>query len=182
VKKLPTFLDDREPELLLRATETERDRMLLFLMLFLGLRVSEVTKLEIRHLDFSLGFLWVREGKGKKDRCLPIPKKLVGPLRAWVGFRKSGYVFVSPRGGKLAERSVQMLMKRLAVRAGLVDANKARRVTPHKLRHAFCTRLLNAGVPVHEVRDLMGHSSIAVTDRYSHASPEHLRRAVERAY
>ena len=65
-----------------------------------------------------------------------------------------------------------MRVKRGAVTAGLTGAMDYRKYTPHKLRHAFCTRLLDAKVPIHDVRDLMGHSSVAVTDRYSHCSPE----------
>lgn len=181
-KRLPTFLQATEPETLLRATSRERDRLLLMVMLMCGLRVSELCKLQVEHLEFERGVLWVREGKGSKDRAGPLPKRLIGPLRGWVGARRTGYVFPSPRGGRLSTRAVQVLVKRTAARAGLVDALANRKYTPHKLRHAFCTRLLDAGVPIHDVRDLMGHSSIAVTDRYSHCAPERLREAVDSVY
>lgn len=180
-KKLPTIPDFRDLDRLLRATTRERDRLMLMLARFMGLRVSEICKLQIAHLDFGRNFLNVREGKGKKDRCLPIPEFLVGPLRGWVGPRRTGPFFPSPRGGHLKPRGVQLLVKRLAVKAGLSDASKPRYFRPHALRHAFCSTLLANGTPVHEARDLMGHSSIAVTDKYSHSTPEHLRAAIERA-
>lgn len=180
-RKLPTIPDFGDLDKILRATTRERDRLMLLLARFMGLRVSEIVKLCVEHLDFSRKFLMVREGKGKKDRCLPLAAWLVGPLRGWVGSRKSGPVFPSPRGGRLTTRAVQYLVKRLAVKAGVPGAAQARLFRPHALRHAFCSTLLANGVPVHEARDLMGHSSISTTDRYAHSTPEHLRAAVERA-
>lgn len=178
-RKLPTFLTDREVDALLRATATQRDRLILFVMRFLGLRVSEVSKLRVEHIDFAGPTLMVREGKGRKDRALPLPRAIAGPLRGWIGPRTEGPVFPSRRGGALKPRAIQLLVKRLAVKAGVRAPTEQRRVTPHKLRHAFCSSKIAAGVDIAVVRDLMGHSSIAVTDVYSHATPERLRAAME---
>lgn len=178
-KKLPTFLMDDEPEKLLRATTRERDRLLLMTGLYLGLRVSELVKLQVEHIDFRRRLLMVREGKGAKDRALPIPSRLVGPLRGWIGGRQEGFVFPSPRGGRLTTRAVQKLVKRIAVAAGLKDALKARRVTPHRLRHCFASRMLERGADINAVKEAMGHSSVAVTSIYLHTSPEHLRQSME---
>lgn len=178
-RKLPEFLTEREVDALLRATRTQRDRLILFLMRFVGLRVSEISKLRVEHIDFAGPTLMVREGKGKKDRALPLPKAVAGPLRGWIAARTEGPVFPSRRGGALKPRALQLLLKRLAVAAQLRAATERRRVTPHKLRHAFCSAKIAAGVDVAVVRDLMGHSSIAVTDVYSHATPERLRKAME---
>lgn len=178
-RKLPQIPDFRDLDRLIKATRTERERLMMMLARYLGLRVSEVCKLQAQHLDFSQNFLMVREGKGKKDRSIPIPAFLIGPLRGFIGAKTEGHVFPSPRGGRLTNRAVQLLVKRLVSRAGLKD--RPRFFTPHKLRHQFISTMLSAGVPVHEARDLAGHSSIAVTDRYSHSSPEHLRRAIEKA-
>ncbi len=181
-RRLPQFLDPEQPEQLLHVTDRERDRLICLLLLMCGLRVSEVTKLEIGHLDFKRKVLAIRHGKGDKDRFCPLPKRLVGPLRGWVAGRKSGFVFPGRFGGRLTNRAVQLLLKRLAVKAGLPGASESRKFTPHKLRHAFCVRLLEAGVPIHECRDLMGHSSISATDRYAACSPERLRVAIEAPY
>lgn len=179
-RKLPVFLRDDEPERLLAATTRQRDRLMLMTALYVGLRVSELTGLQVPDLDFRRKTLMVRHGKGDKDRAMPIPAKLLGPLRGWVGTRQHGYVFPSPRGERrLSARAVQRLMKRLAVKAGLTDAAKPRRCTPHKLRHSFCTRLLAAGVPIHAARDLMGHNSIATTNVYVHCTGDELRQAIE---
>lgn len=178
-KKLPTFLQASEPEQLLRATTRERDRLLLMVMLYLGLRVSEVCKLQVQHIDFGTKMLFVREGKGSKDRALPIPSRFVGPLRGWIGGRKSGFVFPSPRGGRLSVRAVQLLVKRLATKAGLRDASEPRRATPHKLRHAFASRMIERGADIIAVRDALGHSSVATTQIYTHCSGERLRDSME---
>jgi integrase/recombinase XerD len=186
-RKLPTFLDDDEPERLLAATSRTRDRVLLLTFLLTGLRNAELCALRVEHIDFRKRSLWVRCGKGSKDRIIPLPKKLAGPLRGYLQGRQTGYVFPSTWGSKAGERAmstraVQKLVKRTGVRAKLRDATKPRRVRPHALRHAFCTRLLDSGVPVHAARDLMGHSSLTSTDVYSHCTPERLRAAIDSPY
>src|SRR5262245_30014711 len=146
-KKLPTFLQADEPELLIRATTHERDRLICMCMLYLGLRVSEVCKLQVDHLDFNAArpLVMVREGKGARDRCRAVPTRLVGPLRDWIAVRRDGPVFPSPRGGHIKRRTVQMLVKRLAAKAGLRQAGQPRAVCPHKFRHAFASRMLERG-------------------------------------
>lgn len=179
-RKLPNLLQADEPEKLLRATTRERDRLALFLMYLMGLRVSEVCKLEVPHLDFRKAMLAVRSGKGDKDRFIPIPTFLVGPLRGFVGKRRAGYVFESPRGGRLTERAYQKLIKRLAVAAGLPDALAPRRATPHKFRHAFASEFLDRTENIIALRDALGHASVATTQVYTHVNPERLRALMER--
>jgi integrase/recombinase XerD len=178
-KKLPKFLQANEPEALLRATTRERDRLLLMTMPYLGLRNSEVCKLQVEDVDFQRKLLSVREGKGCKDRTLPLPARFIGPLRGWIGARMTGYVFPSPRGGRLTSRAVQLLVKRLAARAGLRDAGKVRKYHPHAFRHVFASRMLERGATLVEVKEALGHSSIGTTSIYLHANPDHLRAAME---
>lgn len=179
-RKLPVFLASDEPERLLQAADTWRDRVLSMVLLYLGLRVAEVCALKVGDIDFRRRFVMVRQGKGSKDRSLPLPEKLLRPLRGWIGRRQNGHVFPSRQGGgPLTTRSVQLLMKRLASRAGLRDALAPRRVTPHKLRHSFASRMLERGANINAVKDALGHSSIATTQVYLHTSPEHLREAME---
>lgn len=179
-RKLPNFMPDDAPEALLRATTRERDRMLLLVALYFGLRNSEICKLQVEHIDFKRRVLTVREGKGKRDRACPIPSKMFGPLRAWVGGRLEGYVFPSPRGGRLSTRAVQLLVKRMALKAGLHGATEPRRYRPHGFRHAYASRLLNTGANIREVQELLGHSSLNSTMQYVHADPKRLVAAVDR--
>lgn len=131
-RKLPRFMPDDDGQAILRATTTQRDRLLLLVCRYFGLRVSEVCNLQIEDLDFKRRVLMVRGGKGDKDRAIPMPAKMVGPLRGWCAGRKDGFVFPSPRGGSLTPRAVQLLVKRLAEKAGLHKAGEVRRYTPHK--------------------------------------------------
>jgi len=178
-RKLPTIPDFGDLDKILRATKHERDRLMLMLARFMGLRVSEIVKLEAAHLDFTGRFLAVRQGKGNKDRILPLPKFLVGPLRGWLGPRRDGFVFPSPRGGRLTTRAVQYLIKRLARAAGLVDADKPRMLTPHKFRHFFASDKCEKGVDLRALQDLLGHASLATTQTYLHVRPERLRECME---
>jgi len=178
-KRLPVFLQADEPEALLRATRRERDRLLLMTLTYLGLRVAEACHLQVEDVDFRRRLLTVRQGKGAKDRCLPLPRRLAGPLRGWIGPRQTGPVYPSSHGGELTSRAVQLLVKRTAARAGLRDALKPRRYHPHSLRHVFASRMLDRGATIEEVREALGHSSIAVTSVYLHSNPQHLREVME---
>jgi integrase len=178
-RKLPTIPPWEDILRLLRATTTERDRLILMVGAFCGCRVSEIVHLQVSQLDFSRKMIFLKECKGKKDRVVPMPKVLIGPLRAWVAGRK-GPVFLSRKGGALSTRGVQLLVKRVAVKAGFANAGEPRAWVPHLLRHSAASRWLDCGASIVEVRDLLGHSSIAVTDRYAHANPRRLTEVVNR--
>ncbi len=177
-KKLPRLLKADEPERLLRATTRQRDRLLLLTMLYTGLRVAEMCDLDARDLDFEGKTLWVRCGKGGKDRLVPLVKHLVGPLRGWLAGRTSGPVFPSREGGgPLTTRAVQYLFKRLAAKAKLPHPENCH---PHAFRHCFATRLLARGANLRVVQELLGHSNLATTELYTHVENEQLRSAVDR--
>lgn len=179
-KKLPSIPPFEEIEQLIRATTRQRDRLLLMLGAYMGLRVSELTKLDVPDLDFRRKQLFLHEAKGGKDAVLPIPGFLVGPLRGFVGSRRSGPVFRSRKGNaRLTSRAIQHLVKRTAQAANLVDAGKARKYYPHVLRHSFCTERIRRGVPLPHVQRLMRHNDIQTTMRYTHVVPEDLRNAIE---
>ncbi|MDE2097145.1 MAG: phage integrase family protein [Patescibacteria group bacterium] len=180
-KKLPVVPPWQEVEKLLRATSRERDRLVLMLGAYMGLRVSEICGLDVPDVDFRQALLFLHEAKGGKDAVLPIPRFLVGPLRGWVGARTSGPLFPSPKGrGHLTTRAVRYLVKRTAAAAGLPDPTKARKYYPHVLRHAFCTERIRRGVPLPHVQRLMRHEQVQTTIRYTHVVPEDLREGIDR--
>jgi integrase/recombinase XerD len=179
-RRLPRSLPARELAALVAAAPAGRDRLLLRAGLGMGLRVSELTKLEVPDLDLEAGTALVREGKGGKDRSVPVPDWLSAELTRWLGGRIAGHVFPSPRGGRLSSRTVQRVIKRAAVRASLPGAEDVRRYTPHKLRHTFATNCLRAGADIIEVRDLLGHSSVSTTQCYLSSDGARLRDAVNR--
>lgn len=144
-------------------------------MALCGLRVSELCKLRVEHLDLADRSLLVFQGKGKKDRYLPIPSSLAAELRAWVGDRRDGPVFGSPRGGHYTTRAVQKMIERARERAGI-----SKRCTPHTLRHTYATSLLRSGANILEIKALMGHANIATTEIYTHLDTDQYRGAVDR--
>jgi integrase/recombinase XerC len=156
--------------------------------LFLGLRVSELVNLRAADVDLAQATILVNQGKGAKDRYVPISSHFLPDLQEWMrsqeqgassqepgARRRDGFVFSSPRGGRLSARTVQLRLEAIGKKAQI-----PRRLKPHTLRHTFATRLLERGANIREVQELMGHSSVATTEVYTHVVPERLRGAVDR--
>lgn len=178
-RRLPTFLRQPEIERFLAAIDAPRDRVLCGLMLFCGLRVSESVRLRAEHLDLAEGALLVDQGKGAKDRYVPIPERLLPELRAFVGEQRVGWVFPAERdrggAGHLSRFYAEDLVPAVAERAGIT-----RRITPHKLRHSYATTLLQRGADLRDVQELLGHSHLQTTSIYLHVDTSRLKSVVDR--
>jgi integrase/recombinase XerD len=154
-----------------------RDRAILELLYGAGLRVSELTGLDVDDLDLAEGFVRVL-GKGGKEREVPFGRHARSALEAYftrgrpglVSPRSRGAVFLNARGGRLTRQSCARLVGTYAAVAGL-----QRRVSPHDLRHSFATHLLEGGADVRVVQELLGHASVATTQIYTLVTREHLR-------
>jgi integrase/recombinase XerD len=154
-----------------------RDRAWLELLYASGLRVSELTALDIDDVDLEGNAVRVL-GKGGKEREVPIGRHaneavgayLARSRPALVSARSRGALFLNARGGRLTRQSVGRLLEEYARRAGI-----RRRVTPHDLRHSFATHLLDGGADVRVVQELLGHASVATTQIYTLVTKEHLR-------
>lgn len=144
-------------------------------MLMGGLRRGEVLGLNVESIDPECTQVLVR-GKGSKERVVPLCPILRDLLVAYLEKRPdaAGPLFVGRTGNRTTVTSLTRLFRRLLKRAGLEDEG----ITPHKLRHAFGTTLVREGVDVSTIAELMGHSSIATTSVYLHASPTTMRAAV----
>ena len=161
--KLPEILTRAEVSRLIKGCLTERSALMFKLMYGCGLRVSEVCDLKVKDLDFNNNTGMVRGGKGSKDRMFNIPKEIKRDLNAWC-LDKKAWVFPGRRG-RLTTRSIQKLIKRTAKRVKL-----SKEITPHSLRHAFATHLLEAGTSIRLIQTLLGHSSLSTTQIYTHVS------------
>lgn len=182
-RRLPHLLLDDEPEKILAATRTQRDRTLVLTLLHLGVRVSELCRMRVEDIDFQRRTVFIRLSKYKKERMVPLGKHLKNALRAWLGSRRSGPLFPSREGGgSMTPRAIQKLMQRLAKQAKLPRAGEARRANPHLMRHSYATRLLDSGASIYEVAQLLGHSSISVTENYLFTTMGKLTDAVDRVY
>ncbi|MDR1656747.1 MAG: tyrosine recombinase XerC [Deltaproteobacteria bacterium] len=158
-----------------------RDQAILELAYSSGLRVSELVNIDLGDLDFSQARVLVRHGKGGKDRLVPVGQPALTALKAWLKLRPlflapndpaTPALFLGRRGGRLQDREVRRLMSKRTAQTGL-DA----RLSPHSLRHSFATHLLAAGADLKSIKDMLGHSSLAVTQRYTHLDLEQIRLA-----
>ncbi len=160
-----------------------RDTCIIKALLYCGLRVSELTNLNVEsiHLeDESLSFI----SKGDKERQLPLHKDLLPVLKSWLlkrnTFKKeevsaNGALFLSNRGLRMTPRNIQYMIKKYAKEAGIRNAQK---ITPHKLRHTFATIIYQKTGDIRLVQDLLGHSSISTTQIYSHTDLKQREMAI----
>lgn len=182
-KRLPSFLPKDESKGLLDALAERseaglRDHALLELLYATGLRVAECCGLDLDDVDRRRGAVRVM-GKGGKERVVPAGDTALEALDAWLSVRGEGRgaLFTNLRGGRLGTRSVHRIVKRRARAAGI-----DRRVTPHTLRHTFATHMLGEGADLRLIQELLGHSRLSTTQRYTHVSPEHLMKVYDSAH
>lgn len=169
-KTLPVVLSVEEVGQLLEAARPGRERILLTTAYACGLRISELLSLQVTDIDSARMVVNVRQGKGAKDRQVPLSARLLGELRTWwCGHRTRPWLFPGMTGASRARpmnvTSVQRMMKQVVVRAQL-----RKPASMHTLRHSYATHLLEAGVDVVTLQKLLGHSSLSTTARYLHLS------------
>jgi integrase/recombinase XerD len=180
---LPRFLSEQEMDLLLAAPDVStdtgvRDRAMLELMYAAGLRVSELIVLKLADVDLHSGLI-VCQGKGSKQRRVPIGKSAIHWLQRYTGVRAAwGHEhklqFFLQKGRPLTRQVAWAIIKSHAAKAGLQE------VSPHTLRHSFATHLLQRGADSRSVQALLGHSDISTTQIYTHITDRHLRSAYDR--
>lgn len=172
-KRLPTVLTKEEIKILLDVFDTKKSKLMISLMYACGMRVSELINLQIKDLNFNEKTGHIRQAKGKKDRIFNIPAFLLKNLEEQVVQQKKKqqeFLFTGPKG-KLSSRNLQKIVSNSAKRAGI-----KKDVHCHTLRHSFATHLLENGVDIRHIQLLLGHSSIATTELYTHVSTEELKK------
>lgn len=194
-KKIPSFLTVDEVFLLLEEPRQKdrfmlRDKAILEFLYSTGIRVAELVSRNISDLDFALEVVSVR-GKGDKERIVPIGRHAGEAVQAWLVQRdqlmrdraergrqiEKEALFLNGRGSRLTVRSVERLVKSYSQRCGINQT-----VTPHALRHSFATHLLEMGADLRSVQELLGHSSLSSTQRYTHLNLDHLTEVYDKAH
>jgi integrase/recombinase XerC len=195
-RKLPTFLTQEEAARLVeepsrpvegkreKFPETKaRDRAMLELLYASGLRVSELVSLNRDNVRLDLTVLRVM-GKGRKERVVPFgsyAKKALADHFEWQDrkglSKKDGPLFTNRLGKRLTDRMVRKLIERYTKTAGIL-----KRVGPHTLRHSFATHLLEGGADIRGIQELLGHSSLSTTQRYTHLNLDHLMEVYDKAH
>ncbi|GAB4482530.1 MAG: tyrosine recombinase XerC [Thermodesulfovibrionales bacterium] len=158
-----------------------RDRAILELLYSSGLRVAEIAGLSADDIDCRDAVVTVK-GKGRKERIVPVGSKAVDALKAYLGERatlqkKSAALFLNRGGAGLTDRSIRRIVVKYARLIGILG-----RIGPHTLRHTFASHLLQAGADLRVIQELLGHSSLSTTQKYTHLDIGHLMDAYDKAH
>jgi len=169
-KRLPKFITYDELNKLLENTNNYRDKLIIKFLFYTGVRVSELIKIKKNDIIFEEGFVKVY-GKGGKERIVPIPKELLNELKDYINKINTENIF------PLSSRQVERIIKNVAEKAGI---NK--KVTPHVLRHSLATTLLSKGVDIRYIQEILGHSSLNITQIYTHVVPNQLKEIYNKVF
>jgi len=182
---LPEYLSTEEVDALensidLTSNEGHRNRAIIEVFFSCGLRVSELTNLKLSDLFLSQGFIRVN-GKGSKQRLVPISERAIHELELWFDDRRQmeikpgeeDYVFLNRRGHHLTRTMILIMVKRQAEAAGIKKT-----ISPHTLRHSFATALLKGGADLRIIQELLGHADLGTTEIYTHMDDESLRQEI----
>lgn len=164
----------------LHAGKIERDRLLLALFAYSGLRRSELLGLDCEDVDLDRRLIRVRNAKGGRQRVVPIHPGLVPLFLAYAAVRpetRDPALFLGVHGRRLTPSIMALTFRRYATAAGV---NKRKRITPHTLGHVFATELLSAGANLRQIQELLGHKHLDSTQRYTRVNAHQLRGAVKR--
>ena len=155
-----------------------RDAAMLELLYSSGLRVSELVGLDMGHVRMDLSLVRVVHGKGGRESLVPMGKKAAQAIEQWLEVRdnfarKEEALFVNSQGKRLNVRSVQRLF---------TDSGQGRKLSPHSLRHAMATHLLEGGADLRSVQEILGHKSLTTTQKYTHLTLDHLMKVYDKAH
>ncbi len=180
-KPVPSFLTEEEMQKFLDLPRTNktldlRDRAMMELLYATGIRVSELVGINLEDVNFAERLIRIR-GKGKKERLVPFGRKAEETLRSYLRVRssinrgrvESKPVFLNYLGKKLSTRSVERTVDKYIRRTAL-----RRKISPHSLRHSFASHLLSRGADLRVIQELLGHESLATTQKYTHIDLKHI--------
>lgn len=169
-RKLPVVLSHKEVANCLECCTNVKHKAIIATIYAAGLRVGELLNLKLADIDSNAGRIWIRGGKGKKDRFSLLPDNLLKLLRRYyMLYRPKTYLFEGPDGGPYSRSSINKIIKRTAKRAGVL-----KNITAHTFRHSFATHLMERGINLRYIQQLLGHNSAKTTEIYTHICSGHL--------
>ncbi|OQA53273.1 MAG: Tyrosine recombinase XerD [candidate division WS2 bacterium ADurb.Bin280] len=170
-QKLPVVLSRQEIKRIIDSIQNQKHRLIIALSYGAGLRVSEAQNLKVCDIDIDQKIIHIKNAKGKKDRISLLPEKIIVELKKAIAYKQKGdLLFESERGGKLSTRSLEKIFE-----SALSNSGIAKSATFHSLRHSFATHLLENGVDVRYVQELLGHANIRTTQIYTHVTNPNIK-------
>jgi len=165
-KFLPTVLAKEEVFSIIKSIRNIKHKAMISLIYSSGMRIGEILSIHIADIDSKRMVIQIRDGKGNKDRQVPLSDKILILLRGYYRkYHPSKYLFEGQGGDNYSASSVRKILKRACKRVGI-----AKSVHPHTLRHSYATHMLESGIDLRYVQELLGHNSIRTTERYTHLS------------
>ncbi len=168
-KQLPKVVSKEKIKLIIDSCSNLKHKLIVKFLYSSGLRLSELLNLKRNNIDFDTKFIWVKKGKGVKDRITLLSPSLKNDLLKYYSNTdfKTGYIFEG-RNGKISKKSVQKILERAGKKTGI-------KIHPHMLRHSFATHLLEQGTDIRYIQKLLGHSSSSTTEIYTHVANKDLK-------
>ncbi len=171
-KHIPVVLTKEEVKRLIDFAGSYKSRIMIQFLYSSGLRLSEFINLKINDLELKEKIGWVRRGKGSKDRMFLLSDTIIKELEKYMLTLDPDEKYLFPGiEGHISARNVQKIIENATEKAGL-----RKKVHPHMLRHCFATHLLEAGVDIRKIQELLGHSSLSTTELYTHVSMQQLKK------
>ena len=173
-KSLPVVLSTKEVERMINQIVNLKHRTMIAVIYSCGLRRGELINLRVNDIDSERMLIHVKGGKGKKDRMVPLSEKTLHLLRTYArAYHPNDLLFTGAKGGHYAGSSLQAVFKRAKERARIDKP-----VTLHSLRHSYATHMLESGINLRYIQEILGHSSPKTTEIYTHVSSEKYRKIV----
>jgi len=168
--KLPVVLGKEEINKMFESTMNLKHKLVLMFLYYTGIRLNELVNLKWEDIDFERGTIHLKTAKGEKERVIFFHDRLKSFVE-YFNLRKGGVIFISNLGKKYDKRTIQLIARNAAKKAGI-----GKRVTPHTLRHSFATHLLEAGADIRHIQKLLGHSSLQTTQIYTHVANKDIKK------
>ena len=169
-KRLPNVLSKSEVTRLIENIENKKHKTIVQLLYGAGLRVGELVRIRMNHIDLDRMQLHVVQAKGAKDRYTILPHSLYTTLTSQGKMKMSSdFLFTNGQGGRLTTTSIQKIVSQAGKHAEI-----SKKVTPHTLRHSFATHLLESGADIRYIQELLGHAKLATTQIYTHVARSNL--------
>jgi integrase/recombinase XerD len=179
-QKVPNYLMSDEVSAIISSCKSLKERLIVKLLVYTGIRVSELCSIRVQDIDINSKTLKIRNGKGDKDRLVVFSEKVVSDLRLYItemkdSRGKSDFLFPTSKSKRISPVTVERVVRNIVRRSGI-----PKKVTPHTFRHTFATSLLRNGADLRIIQLLLGHASISTTQIYTHMDDRALKMGYEK--